>query len=381
MAIEVNGVSLPDIPEDVLEQYPYVIIFSTDYTSGGEAYTLFQMYASTIEWKYLDMAQIGDTGQFISTEGAGVYYGYADTMGYWEGFEQYEKYELLDLLALEELNSLRIALVWANHDIYEVTGIDEANMKLITGSNVFFSDSTVVYEDEYCAPSTWFVDMAKQVRRFTGVGKKLTTDAMLQSLENAPISWMLDTMKEITGSSSNYQITSDVEEVDPWPFTLADVVIGTELHFPKAKSIGFGAFYKTTVSVVDFPVAERIGDLSFAENGMLTEVCFPAATTIGYRAFRLCSSLTKADFPLAESFGQQCFQSATKLATLIIRTPGKVCALYDTSVLDNTLIESGTGYVYVPSALVDSYKADTNWSTYAAQIRAIEDYPDICGTT
>lgn len=38
-----------------------------------------------------------------------------------------------------------------------------------------------------------------------------------------------------------------------------------------------------------------------------------------------------------------------------------------------------TGYIYVPRALVDSYKAATNWSTYADQIRAIEDYPDICG--
>ena len=44
-----------------------------------------------------------------------------------------------------------------------------------------------------------------------------------------------------------------------------------------------------------------------------------------------------------------------------------------------TVIASGTGYVYVPSALVNSYKSATNWSTYADQIRAIEDYPDITG--
>ena len=34
---------------------------------------------------------------------------------------------------------------------------------------------------------------------------------------------------------------------------------------------------------------------------------------------------------------------------------------------------------YVPSTLVDSYKSATNWSIYEARIRAIEDYPDICG--
>ena len=53
--------------------------------------------------------------------------------------------------------------------------------------------------------------------------------------------------------------------------------------------------------------------------------------------------------------------------------------LEKTSAFKDTPIESGTGYVYVPSALVDSYKSATNWSTYADQIRAIENYPDITG--
>lgn len=39
-----------------------------------------------------------------------------------------------------------------------------------------------------------------------------------------------------------------------------------------------------------------------------------------------------------------------------------------------TPIGSGTGYIYVPRTLVDSYKAATNWSTYADQFRALEDY-------
>ena len=36
-----------------------------------------------------------------------------------------------------------------------------------------------------------------------------------------------------------------------------------------------------------------------------------------------------------------------------------------------TPIEDGTGYIYVPSNLVDSYKSANGWSTYANQIRAI----------
>ncbi len=44
-----------------------------------------------------------------------------------------------------------------------------------------------------------------------------------------------------------------------------------------------------------------------------------------------------------------------------------------------TAIGNGTGYIYVPSALVDSYKAATGWANWAEQIRAIEDYPEITG--
>jgi hypothetical protein len=66
------------------------------------------------------------------------------------------------------------------------------------------------------------------------------------------------------------------------------------------------------------------------------------------------------------------------LTTVILRV-NKVCTLANVSAFNNTPIKNGSGYVYVPSALVDSYKAASNWSTYAAQIRAIEDYPEICG--
>ena len=37
-------------------------------------------------------------------------------------------------------------------------------------------------------------------------------------------------------------------------------------------------------------------------------------------------------------------------------------------------IANGKGYIYVPRAMVDTLKSATNWSTYATQIRALEDY-------
>ena len=82
---------------------------------------------------------------------------------------------------------------------------------------------------------------------------------------------------------------------------------------------------------------------------------------------------------MVTSIAATAFDTCSALTTVILRK-NQVCTLANVSAFNSTPIKSGTGYVYVPSALVDSYKTATNWSTYAAQIRAIEDYPDICGT-
>lgn len=79
------------------------------------------------------------------------------------------------------------------------------------------------------------------------------------------------------------------------------------------------------------------------------------------------------------TIGAYAFNGCSALTTLILRNPDSVVTLTNTNALSGTPIASGTGYIYVPSVLVDSYKAATNWSTYAERFRAIEDYSDITG--
>lgn len=97
-------------------------------------------------------------------------------------------------------------------------------------------------------------------------------------------------------------------------------------------------------------------------------------------SFYKCINLAKIEFDVLEEINDADFRQCSALTTVIIRTPA-VCTLSTSNAFKETPIESGTGYIYVPAALVDSYKAATNWSVYADQIRAIEDYPDICGGT
>lgn len=111
----------------------------------------------------------------------------------------------------------------------------------------------------------------------------------------------------------------------------------------------------------------------------LKELILPNVETLSTNSVRGCTALLKVDLgSKVRTINTNVFYGCTKLATLILRA-NSVCSLGATSAFTDTPIEDGNGYIYVPSAIVESYKTAAKWSTYANQFRAIEDYPDICG--
>lgn len=127
-----------------------------------------------------------------------------------------------------------------------------------------------------------------------------------------------------------------------------------------------------------FPQAQLLGDNSMRDCTNLVRLEIPNATSLQGSSLRGCVKLTKVDLPKVEQLFAYVFNGCTKLDTLILRYE-KLCSMSNTNALASTPIASGTGYIYVPSTLVEGYKTASSWSTYAAQIRAIEDYPDITG--
>lgn len=121
-----------------------------------------------------------------------------------------------------------------------------------------------------------------------------------------------------------------------------------------------------------------IGTYAFTSCSSLVDADFQRAITIGTHSFSTCKKLVSAKFQSATTIGGYALYNCSDLNILVLGSEN-VCALAATNALSGTQISSNTGYIYVPRALVDSYKAATNWSTYATQFRAIEDYPEICG--
>lgn len=135
----------------------------------------------------------------------------------------------------------------------------------------------------------------------------------------------------------------------------------------------------TKLVTVNLPSVTSIGAYGFYQCSGLVTVKLPKLTSVSTQTFYSCTKLQHADCGQLGSLPAQTFNACSALTELILRKTGSICSLSNVNAVNNSPIGKGTGYVYVPAALIDSYKTATNWSTFADQFRAIEDYPEICG--
>jgi hypothetical protein len=136
---------------------------------------------------------------------------------------------------------------------------------------------------------------------------------------------------------------------------------------------------RTQLVTVNLPNVTSIDTYAFYGCSNLTSVKMQKATSVKTQCFYGCKKLSYADFGVVGSFQAQVFNGCSSLTTLILRKSDSICTMANTSTLSNSGVGKGSGYIYVPATLVEQYKTATNWSTFASQIRAIEDYPDITG--
>ena len=174
----------------------------------------------------------------------------------------------------------------------------------------------------------------------------------------------------------------------------------TEVDLPNVTSIGVYPFNEcTSLEVINMPSLITLGNsynpafsgltnlkmihldnledtMSGNTNGafssckVLTEICLPKAKNLCDAAFSNCTALKIVDLPSATRIGARPFNYISSVMALILRAP---------TVANLSLAEWGyscgfctsTGYIYVPSALVESYRTATNWSTSADRFRGI----------
>lgn len=200
MSIEVNGVTLPDIPEDVLASYPYAVISyiepvsffigEADYTenAGDPFYELTVSKAPG----YLAPGELAEVEEgydfekciFAAETTEVASFTLSNDTTTWE--VSIEPVQTRELSAEGTVNvtgdgytmELEYSIVWSNYNIYTATADDSGN--ITPTDTVYFYSSTA----NYFAPKSWYDGMARQVMRLTGTSEKLTKDKMLEDLES-----------------------------------------------------------------------------------------------------------------------------------------------------------------------------------------------------
>jgi len=141
---------------------------------------------------------------------------------------------------------------------------------------------------------------------------------------------------------------------------------------PLVTRLEYYAFSETPALSMDLSKITYVGQNAF-RNCPMDVVALPAATSIqtylGYG-----TGPKGFDFSQKITIPANAFNGSGNMMHLVLRS-NELCPLSGVNAFTGTPLAAGFGYIYVPSDLVDTYKAATNWSTYASQIVAISEYP------
>lgn len=188
----------------------------------------------------------------------------------------------------------------------------------------------------------------------------------------------IDLSKVTSITTNSFRACSNLTVIDlPNATTLTGTYIFaycikvTDLDIQKATTLG-NEFVNGCTNLVNanLPNVTCVGTYSFYNCTNLSNINCPKLTNVTNYSFTNCKNLTTFECA-AENIWNYTFSNCINLTSLTLTNATTVCNLRYTTAFNNTPIASGTGNIYVPSSLVASYKAASNWSTYASRIYAI----------
>lgn len=148
----------------------------------------------------------------------------------------------------------------------------------------------------------------------------------------------------------------------------------SKISLPVCTYIENNAFFNCrSLLQISLPMCSHIYLNAFNGCTSLIQISLPACSVIEYQAFAFCNKLTQIYLPICGYIGGGAFRYCSSLSIITIGY-SSVCSLYGSNVFNYTPIASGTGSIYVPASLVDSYKSAPNWSYFSA---IIQSYPGL----
>ena len=179
MVIKYNNkeITLPDIPDEILNEYPYAVIMYKHLISEEIPYG-YHLFVADNKISYIDGTIWGEPGGKYLEAGvginfenvAGAIYQCLPTENTWTKIDDNYYYELES--SYIPLKSVRIAtIIWSNHDIYDIIYYPIENDNHVFGDIVFLK-SDVKVEQLYTVTGGWLQNLANCARGVTGLAKQ-----------------------------------------------------------------------------------------------------------------------------------------------------------------------------------------------------------------
>lgn len=149
----------------------------------------------------------------------------------------------------------------------------------------------------------------------------------------------------------------------------------TSVHMPKLEYVGQNVFAFTAISSLYLSQVNSMSWSAFALMKSLEYAELPNLSVLGQSAFRSCSKLSTLKLSVCGAIYSNVFYSCQSLTSLYLYSTN-VCSLYGAAAFYYTPMSDSSytgswGSIYVPSSLVASYKAATNWNIYSDRITSI----------
>ena len=231
---------------------------------------------------------------------------------------------------------------------------------------------------EYLVHSGDLTAVAEAIRQKGGTTEQLSfpedfvsavADIPTGPAEDAMAQFIQGTLAEVVNSSITAMGQTNL-------FYRCTSLVSVELPNAEGSCPEYAFYFTTGLERCALPKITRLKNSCFMGSGLI-EGDFSAVRVLEAGAFRSCTRLQRLELPNLQSIlSYNNFLNCTSLTALIL--PGEtMVSLASDSALDGTPIATGTGYIYVPRALLSAYQADSAWDAFAAQFRAIEDYPGV----
>lgn len=210
------------------------------------------------------------------------------------------------------------------------------------------------------------------IRTKSGISGEMTIEQAIEAVSGITPGSNADINKLLSGGESTWVYENS--EIT----TLADNVMNgcliLSLSLPNVTTIGAnsiaGVYGDTSLVSVELASCTNVAYGALQNRTILESVSIPSCLSIGGVAFQNDLSLKNLKLEVCGSIGATAFKNSGLTNLTLLRTES-MCRTNATA-FEGTPLAAGSGHIYVPANMVDTYKSDSSWSALADYIEAWE---------